>query len=64
MDQDEQIEVVRKILDRLANDETPQWKRIRKEMQWNLFWPLAKAVFLFWLICVVIMVLFNWMASA
>lgn len=54
MDQDEQIEVVRKILDRLVNDESPQWARIRKELQWNLFWPLAKAVFLFWLIYVVI----------
>lgn len=60
MQKQELFEVAQQVLSHLANDDSPQWKSIRKEMQWTLFWPLAKAVFLFWLIYVVITAAANW----
>lgn len=59
MKKEELFEVVQQVLAHLANDETPLWRRIRKELQWMLFWPLAKAVVLFWLIYVVITIISN-----
>ena len=63
MEKEELFEVAQQVLSHLANDESPQWRRIRKEMQWTLFWPLTKAVFLFWLMHVVIVLISNAIAN-
>ncbi len=57
MDRDEMFEAAQRVLLHFADNQTPEWKRIRKELQWTIFWPLAKAVFLFWLACVAILMM-------
>ena len=54
MTRDEQVEVVRQVLREFATDHSPLWRRIRKEMQWTIFWPLAQAIALYWTIYVAI----------